>query len=498
MSAANAAQGDSGLFLLALIALGLILTRVGMRMAAAAGVKTSPIDLPMIAPGRLPIILLIIVIILGALTRLAQLYDAPWYDEAFSLRMALMDTSPDIWINAWAHDVHPPGWYLLLGAWYRLVGTDLGALRLLPAILSLISIPLLYRVARLLGSSNAGALIAAGALAIAPGLTFYGVELRSYAVVMLLVLLALDGGLRGRQWAWVTIGALPLFHYMGFLYGAALIAFLWHRGQRPEPMTQSCMLSCVLIAMAAFVRQRTVGNVPGWMEFHPGLIFDLLIIPLGWLDARIDAHAWAVLIFSFVSAWLGVLMLRDRHWRPFALAALAIPLAIAAASLLVPLWVERVLLVAVLLLLIPAGDILARRPVLLLAMTCVIVAAGIFAVNTPYRINYRAAIASGCDGASRIYATSIHMAFTASINSHIPIVVWPGAQDNGQTFTVDEMPAFGFELANAPAAGDCIVYQHSNRTDASEAAFVSDLVGTRPAEARIVQADQIAIYVWRL
>src|SRR5262249_58601165 len=69
-----------------------------------------------------------------------------WNDEGLSLGLARSDV-PTILRSA-AADIHPPGYYLLLKAWYDLTGDSELALRSLSALTGVALVALLYRLRR--------------------------------------------------------------------------------------------------------------------------------------------------------------------------------------------------------------------------------------------------------------------------------------------------------------------------------------------------------------
>ena len=84
-----------------------------------------------------------------------------------------------------AQDIHPPLYYALLHGWAALLGTGPTALRLLSVVVGVLTIPLLYLVARRMLSARA-ALLAAFLLTINPLHVYYSQEVRMYGLVALL------------------------------------------------------------------------------------------------------------------------------------------------------------------------------------------------------------------------------------------------------------------------------------------------------------------------
>ncbi len=180
----------------------------------------------------------------------------------FALRLPLNDVIPPRWDEGWsvahallpldellritAADVHPPLFYLLLGAWLRGLGqADLFAARYLSVCLSVLAIPLAHHVAQRWGGDRALALMAAFCMAWLPLAVYYGAVVRMYAAVPAWVLLTLYGALGLRRdratrgdWLALVLGATgamyTLYHAAWALaaLGAWSLAWLVRRRDR--------------------------------------------------------------------------------------------------------------------------------------------------------------------------------------------------------------------------------------------------------------------------
>ena len=125
-----------------------------------------------------------LLIFLGLGLRLARLSFQPlWWDEGYSVWFA---THPLTQMAALtAQDIHPPLYYALLHGWAAPLGTSPAALRLLSVAVGVLTIPLLYLVARRMLSTR-GALLATFLLMINPLHIYYSQEVRMYGLVALL------------------------------------------------------------------------------------------------------------------------------------------------------------------------------------------------------------------------------------------------------------------------------------------------------------------------
>ena len=105
-----------------------------------------------------------------------------WLDEALSVNIAQLDF--DQLVEALRHDGHPALYYLLLGWWIDAFSDSDLAVRSLSAVFSLLSVCVLYRIARRYGSTTAQVTLLIATTS--PFLIRYGTEVRMYALLALL------------------------------------------------------------------------------------------------------------------------------------------------------------------------------------------------------------------------------------------------------------------------------------------------------------------------
>ncbi len=177
----------------------------------------------------------IIVLLLAFFLRLIALNVRPvWYDEAFAVFLAEKDYAA-IALGT-AADTMPPLYYILLHWWIALVGETPFALRMLSVALSMLTMTLVFTVAR----RGFGVRVATFAMlftALAPFQIYHAQELRMYTTLAVALMLYVYAVMRlvARQryalplLAFVT--ALALYsHNLAFLtLGAANIFLLWRR-----------------------------------------------------------------------------------------------------------------------------------------------------------------------------------------------------------------------------------------------------------------------------
>lgn len=164
-----------------------------------------------------------------------------WIDEALSLDISSAGPSGIVAISRTA-EPHPPGYYLLLWSWQRVLGEHFVTARALSMAFGIISVVLTWAVGRRLFGDLVG-LGAAALVAVHPFQVFASNEVRMYpllTVVGLAATLALSAAIHRRDnaWPWVAYGllasAVAYTSYYGFLLlaGHGLGVLLELRGTR--------------------------------------------------------------------------------------------------------------------------------------------------------------------------------------------------------------------------------------------------------------------------
>ncbi len=270
-----------------------------------------------------------------------------WYDEAFVLTLAQMSI-PDMIRSLIQLDPHPPLYYLFMHFWV-MVSLDPAMVRLPSAVLSTLSVPLLYATgARLTGRSTA--LAGATILAFAPFHLAWAQETRMYSLLGLLCLgstyfliRALEEGGR-RCWALHAIlsaaGVYTQINAVFYLAAqAAAVLVLAARRRWPRGVVAAWAKSqagAVLLFvpwLPAFVLQNLAYGDPGLIWTAPNVLQDL--------------------VFQFGFAYLP-------YWRVPYESSLQLPSALVAFSLAISLlggWSQRRHPMAPLLILLFLGSV---------------------------------------------------------------------------------------------------------------------------------------------
>jgi mannosyltransferase len=150
-----------------------------------------------------------------------------WYDEGISAHQ-LTRSFPDI-VRAAALDTHPPLYYETLKVWGELFGSSELGLRSLSAVWGLLAVVLTWLIGRRLFGSLPGTL-AALLLTVAPLAVYYSQEVRMYAQVTCLGLLAVYAYTLRNNRLYAVAGIATLYsQYLGvaLLFALNVHALIW-------------------------------------------------------------------------------------------------------------------------------------------------------------------------------------------------------------------------------------------------------------------------------
>ncbi|NES78841.1 MULTISPECIES: glycosyltransferase family 39 protein [Okeania] len=120
---------------------------------------------------------------------------------------------------------HPPLYYFIARLWMQKFGGSLAASRSLPALISLLSLPLIYVLARQLFNSHLTALLATTFLAVSPVEILFAQTARQYSLVTvlsiassILLLKALDSRSWKKWGLYIVISAVGLYTHLFFCF----------------------------------------------------------------------------------------------------------------------------------------------------------------------------------------------------------------------------------------------------------------------------------------
>lgn len=208
-------------------------------------------------PGRRFALASIAILALATGLRLPGLSRPAWLDETHSLTRAADPTLVQMARNSLAGD-HPPLYFAALRAWIAVFGPSDAAARLFSLALTLGSLAVLLAT---LGARSPPAGLSAGILfATNPLLVRYGTEIRCYALLILLVLVATAAAWRlaeapfsrsARVALLIAIPSAVLTHVAGVFLLPALVAFVAVAAPRAERKRALLAIAAPVAAAAA-------------------------------------------------------------------------------------------------------------------------------------------------------------------------------------------------------------------------------------------------------
>lgn len=254
-----------------------------------------------------------------------------WGDEVSTLFLAREHLGPMLHGIARLEST-PPLYYVLAKGWYALFGGSEAAMRSLPALLGVATVPAAYLAAAELVSRRA-AMVTAALIAVNPVLIWYSGEARSYALVVLLSALGLwafAAALHGRRralawWALVSCAALATHYFAAFLIAPEAFFLLRARGPSRALLLALVAPAATAGALLPLALQQSSYGHTSWIARTP-LILRVLRTP-GDLLVGFDAPA-ALVLGAAVTLLAAVGMRRaltgatqGRHGRGVVLAA---------------------------------------------------------------------------------------------------------------------------------------------------------------------------------
>jgi 4-amino-4-deoxy-L-arabinose transferase-like glycosyltransferase len=161
------------------------------------------------------------IIFLAFALRIARLDFQPlWWDEGWTVYFATSDI-PSM-VARTAIDIHPPFCYLLLHLWVLFLGSSPFAIRFFSLLVGVLSLPLIFLVARRLFNPSVG-LLAALVWAVAPFPIYYSQEARMYALVTFLGLLSTLFALQ--IWKGLKEGRVSIGLWAGYILTTAVAVY---------------------------------------------------------------------------------------------------------------------------------------------------------------------------------------------------------------------------------------------------------------------------------
>lgn len=256
--------------------------------------------------------------LIALLTRLPNLgYERLWFDESFTAWQTRETT--DFW-GAVLGDVHPPLWPLIEAINQRLFGFTEFTFRLPAVFFGVVSVLLIWQIARSLHFEKRTAFTAGLLACILPAGVYFAQDARMYACLTCFVMLALLGAVR-RNWILLFVGGVgaAYTHNSGLLYFAAIVgalAFGLRNTRRVivPLLVSACGVAAAWLPWGAFALPGQLAMVKAdyWVPaLSPaGVLMPYLETTIGW---RI-AHGLQIPAFFAVIASTLVSLVAARRW----------------------------------------------------------------------------------------------------------------------------------------------------------------------------------------
>lgn len=172
--------------------------------------------------------ILILLTIVGGFLRFYNLgFNSLWLDEGATYKFAIMSI-PEIWKATAGGEFNPPLFYWI-EHFMLILGNNEVILRFVPALVGVMTIPLIYFAGKEFLDRNVG-IIAAAAFAFSPFLIFYSQEARAYSLVLFFVSFALVFYFKALKTNdlqnWALFGILSALAFWSHFYAFVIIAAL--------------------------------------------------------------------------------------------------------------------------------------------------------------------------------------------------------------------------------------------------------------------------------
>lgn len=268
------------------------------------------------------VVLGLIVLIAFAVRALSLDAQSLWRDEVDALRFA---TAP--WAEVLSNFTRPgwngPLYFLLLRGWVALTGTSEYAMRFFSLAFGVLTVPLIYVPGCRLFGRGAG-LVAALLVTSSPYLTWYSQEVKMYALVLALALLAIyalrravEGGTsdspKGEVWRWwaVQIVATSLAFYCHILAALlvpvqVLLYLVWWPLARRQWVGALFSLACLTLPYLPLavwqVPQVLQERETGFSHYSLGHMMEILI--KGWSTGILGwGWRWGTVLVGTLAGW---------------------------------------------------------------------------------------------------------------------------------------------------------------------------------------------------
>lgn len=423
-----------------------------------------------------------------------------WYDEAFTLWLSRLPVSAAI--MATAGDVHPPLYYLISLLFARIFGPTVVSVRLVSLLFGVASVWLLGAVLMPLDVSRRTKTLTLWLAALSPFLIAYSNEMRMYALLLFIVLLAVYSLQRGNQWMLGVSIALGMWtQNLMVLYAVPLVLLMWHR-RGFLAAVQSGVVSVVLYVpwISTLWHQLTAVKSAYWI---PPLSAGRVIGIIYEATTEIATNPQTILITACVVLSLlviGVIQaIKGKNWLILVMAWSPMLLGLIASLLFRPILPSppRQLIGSTpfMILLIAMGAVWLYerlgKPVLALWIVPIVLVANIY--THPFKT---LPMIAGIDITGTCYHLSTSSAIVAAVYApNCNSYVWRGVDNLAQSISAQTKQAMGFDIRpieDVPAGPVWVFYSDSPNTNDAATAEMDRILSKYPV-IREYRNDKLGI-----
>lgn len=440
--------------------------------------------------------------LLALLVRLPGMGESLWYDETFTVSLARLPL--DRMFVAIQSDVHPPLWYMVEWLAGRVLGWSEIAVRTPALLFGVLSVLLVYRLAKSIHQNERAAFVAALIAALLPGALYYSNEARGYTLLVCAILGATIGLIENRKWLFAGALILAMYtHNLAFAYAGILcVVALIQRGR-------SWAWALAGVALAGAVWLPTLlyqaGDITDgfWITpLTPGAVFSPLFnmtvggrMPETYI-ALTSATIIALTLWSVRVSQTWIISSRGYVWIAL---VVGVPFGVAVVSMWHNVYLDRALLPSILMITVAWGYALVEgyRGNAMVARIAIMVAL-IMAVVPYWSHSNRAdlrPLTRVCAGADAVFTTSVSMEMVANYyrpvttGGHTIPAIWSEANDLNQWLSPSAKEALGWQqttFERLPHGTVCLLDVDNALARSDERQYVSNILDQFKSTKRVL------------
>jgi len=246
------------------------------------------------------IICLLILLFLAFFPRLIYLNkpEGLWFDEMYSFYIANQSFPFEILKKLYTEDYHAPLYFFILHFWMKFFGSSDNVLRLLSAIIGILTIPAIYFLGKTISNRTLG-MISAVLLSISSLHIYYSQEVRFYILLVLFSILS-------SLFCLLILDKPSIKNLSGLVLSNLAILFTFTTGFIYILIQQSVIGLYLFKKKSNSFKKYVISGMLAWLIFLPYVsvirhqiksMSDSFIDPYAWIDFNISS------IFSIIQNW---------------------------------------------------------------------------------------------------------------------------------------------------------------------------------------------------